>query len=32
MTMAKNILELVIGSIDDKKQWRAYKARVKALP
>ncbi|MBN9238911.1 MAG: DUF1048 domain-containing protein [Leifsonia sp.] len=30
--MAKNILELVIGSIDDKKQWRAYKARVKALP
>jgi DNA-binding ferritin-like protein (Dps family) len=30
--MAKNILELIIGSFDDKKQWRAYKARVKALP
>jgi len=30
--MAKNILELVIGSFDDKKQWRAYKARGKALP
>jgi len=30
--MAKNPLELIIGSIDDKKQWRAYKARVKALP
>jgi len=32
MTMAKNFLELIIGSIDDKKQWRAYKARIKALP
>lgn len=30
--MAKNFLELIIGSFDDKKQWRAYKARVKALP
>ena len=30
--MAKNFFELVVGSIDDKKQWRAYKARVKALP
>lgn len=30
--MAKNILELIIGSFDDKKQWRAYKSRVKALP
>lgn len=30
--MAKNPLELIIGSIDDKKQWRAYKARVKELP
>jgi DNA-binding ferritin-like protein (Dps family) len=30
--MAKNILELIIGSFDDKKQWRAYRARVKALP
>jgi len=32
MTMAKNILELIIGSIDDKKRWKAYVARVKALP
>jgi DNA-binding ferritin-like protein (Dps family) len=32
MTMAKNPLELIIGSIDDKKQWRAYKARVKGFP
>lgn len=30
--MAKNILELIIGSFDDKKRWKAYKARVKALP
>lgn len=30
--MAKNFLELIIGSIDDKKRWRAYVARVKALP
>lgn len=30
--MAKNILELIIGSFDDKRRWRAYKARVKALP
>ena len=30
--MAKNFLELIIGSIEDKKQWRAYVARVKALP
>ncbi len=30
--MAKNILELIIGSFDDKKQWRAYVARVKAMP
>ena len=30
--MAKNFLELIIGSFDDKKQWRAYRARVKALP
>jgi DNA-binding ferritin-like protein (Dps family) len=30
--MAKNILELIIGSFDDKKRWRAYKARTKALP
>lgn len=30
--MAKNPLELIIGSFDDKKQWRAYKARVKGFP
>jgi DNA-binding ferritin-like protein (Dps family) len=30
--MAKNFLELIIGSFDDKKRWKAYKARVKALP
>jgi DNA-binding ferritin-like protein (Dps family) len=30
--MAKNLLELIIGSIDDKRRWRAHKARVKALP
>lgn len=30
--MAKNFLELIIGSFDDKKQWRAYQARVKTLP
>lgn len=30
--MAKNFLELILGSLDDKRQWRAYKARVKALP
>lgn len=30
--MAKNFLELIIGSFDDKKRWKAYKARVTALP
>ncbi|GAA2851587.1 hypothetical protein [Nonomuraea rubra] len=25
-------LELVTGSLEDKKRWRTYKARVKALP
>lgn len=30
--MAKNFLELIIGSLDDKKRWHAYRARVKALP
>jgi DNA-binding ferritin-like protein (Dps family) len=30
--MATNLLELIIGSIDDKRRWRAHKARVKALP
>lgn len=27
-----NILELVIGSIEDKREWRNMKARAKALP
>ena len=30
--MAKNIVELVIGDLGDKRRWREYKARVKALP
>lgn len=30
--MTKNPLELVVGSIADKKQWRAYKRRTKSLP
>ncbi len=30
--MTKNPLELILGSLDDKKQWRAYRARVKGLP
>lgn len=30
--MAKNLIELVVGSLDDKKRWKQYKARVKALP
>jgi len=30
--MAKNFLELIIGSLDDKKRWKEYKARTKALP
>lgn len=30
--MAKNFLELIVGSVEDKKQWRAYKARAKSLP
>lgn len=30
--MAKNPIELVTGSWDDKKQWRAYRARIKKLP
>jgi DNA-binding ferritin-like protein (Dps family) len=28
----KNLLELVVGSLDDKKRWKQYKARVRALP
>jgi DNA-binding ferritin-like protein (Dps family) len=30
--MAKNLLELIIGSFDDKRRWKAYVVRVKALP
>lgn len=30
--MARNFLELIVGSLDDKKRWRAYKARTRALP
>lgn len=29
--MAKNLIELVVGSIDEKKAWRAAKARQKEL-
>jgi DNA-binding ferritin-like protein (Dps family) len=32
MTMARNIIELVVGDLSDKRKWREYKARVKALP
>lgn len=27
-----SILEKVVGDLDDKKRWRAYKARTKQLP
>ena len=30
--MAARWIELVIGSLEDKKRWRAYKARVRQLP
>lgn len=30
--MTKNIIEFVIGDLADKRRWRRYKARVKALP
>lgn len=30
--MTKNPLEFVIGSLADKKQWRAYKKRTAKLP
>ena len=30
--MAKNLIELLVGSLDEKKRWRAYKARTKQLP
>lgn len=27
-----NLIEKLVGDFDDKRRWRAYKARVKALP
>ena len=27
-----NIIEAIVGDLGDKKKWREYKARVKALP
>jgi DNA-binding ferritin-like protein (Dps family) len=30
--MAKNIIEMVVGDLDDKRKWRASHARIKALP
>jgi DNA-binding ferritin-like protein (Dps family) len=30
--MAARWIELVTGSLEDKKRWRAYKARVQQLP
>ena len=30
--MAAKWIELVTGSLDDKRRWRAYKERVKQLP
>jgi DNA-binding ferritin-like protein (Dps family) len=30
--MAKNPLEWITGSLDDKKRWKAYKSRAKKLP
>ena len=30
--MAKNWIELITGSFEDKKRWNAYKARTKQLP
>jgi DNA-binding ferritin-like protein (Dps family) len=32
MMMATNWIELVAGSLEQKKQYRQYKARIKALP
>jgi DNA-binding ferritin-like protein (Dps family) len=32
MTMAKNIIELVVGDLEQKKQYRQNKARLDALP
>lgn len=28
----KQIIEKVVGSLDDKKRWRAHKARVRRMP
>jgi DNA-binding ferritin-like protein (Dps family) len=28
----QKMIEVVIGSVDDKKRWRQYKARIKQLP
>lgn len=30
--MTKNPIELITGAFEDKKRWRTYKRRVKALP
>ncbi|GAA1679097.1 DUF1048 domain-containing protein [Microbacterium lacus] len=30
--MAAKWFEVITGSLDDKKEWRRYRARVKALP
>jgi DNA-binding ferritin-like protein (Dps family) len=32
MIMAKNPLEWITGSFDDKKRWKAYKSRAAQLP
>lgn len=32
MTMARNLLELVTGDLEDKRRYRRYRARVEALP
>ena len=32
MTMAAKWIETITGSFDDKKRWRAYKARQRQLP
>lgn len=32
MTMAKNLLELVTGDLEDKRRYRRYRTRVEALP
>jgi DNA-binding ferritin-like protein (Dps family) len=32
MTMAAKWLETITGSFDDKRRWRAYKARQRQLP